>query len=86
MRNFTPPPQTLRKAKLDNLALVPGSLLPFKKEWQQLADSLPEGSTLIVLPAAKGAARTTLLKVSQSLKSNGRRVITLALDQISNGL
>ena len=32
MRSLTSPPRALRKAKLDNLALVPGSLLPFKAE------------------------------------------------------
>jgi hypothetical protein len=78
MRSITPPPQAIRKAKLDNLALVPGSLLPFKKEWQQLANSLPEGSTLIVLPTAKGSARTILEKVSQALKAKGRRVTTIS--------
>ncbi len=30
----TRPPRRLRKARLDNLVLVPASLLPFKEQWQ----------------------------------------------------
>jgi hypothetical protein len=31
-RSFSLPPPAVRKARLDNLALVPASLLPYKKE------------------------------------------------------
>lgn len=50
---FTRPPLGLRRAKLDNLALVPASLLPFKAKWQRLANDLPEGNILIILPETK---------------------------------
>ena len=80
---IAPPPQALRKAKLDNLALVPGSLLPFKKEWQQLANSLPEGSTLIILPFSDSSARRTLEKVSSSLKAKGHAVMTVSAERVS---
>ena len=77
------PPAALRRATLDNLALVPGSLLPFKKTWQGLANQLPEGTTLIVLPSSTGSVRTTLEKVSNSMKAKGRRVTILSQDQLS---
>ena len=75
--SWNKPPHALRKAKLDNLALVPGSLLPFKEEWQKLANDLPEGSTLIILPSSNGSARQTLENVSCSMKAKGQRVTTL---------
>ncbi len=37
-------PRALRKSKLDNLALVPASLLPFKEQWQEVANSKQQGS------------------------------------------
>ena len=80
MRSFTPPPQALHKAKLDNLALVPASLLPYKQEWQALANTLPSGSTLIVLPAKPGAARKALERVSSQISSKGSRVTTVQQD------
>ncbi len=71
------PPVPLRRATLDNLALVPGSLLPFKQEWQKLANQLPDGSTLIILPSSNGSARTTLEKVATGLRRKGQHVQTV---------
>ena len=45
---FRRPPRVLRKAQLDNLALVPASLLPFKEQYQQIANELPHGVSLII--------------------------------------
>src|SRR5205823_3714796 len=35
---LTSPPKALRRAKLDNLTLVPGHLLPFKAQYQRIAN------------------------------------------------
>lgn len=61
---FTKAPLTLRRPglRLDNLALVPASMLPFKEKWQA-ANRLPEGDVLIILPQAKRQTRETLEKV-----------------------
>ena len=72
--SFSQPPQALREAHLDNLAIVPASLLPDKAEWQALANTLPAGSTLIVLPSKPSAARAALEQVSRSLSAHGSRV------------
>ncbi len=82
-RDFTAPPRVVRKAKLDNLALVPDSLLPFEKERQELANQLPAGSTLIILPSSDSSARRTLEKVSSMLKAKGHRVRTLPAELVS---
>jgi hypothetical protein len=47
---FSSPPRRLQQATLDNLVLVPASLLPYKAVWQQLANDQPPGTTLVVLP------------------------------------
>jgi hypothetical protein len=81
MSRSAPPPSDLRKAKLDNLALVPGSLLPFKDEWPKLANEMPEGTTLIILPPT-GPARRALQKVGASMRARGQRVTTLSHEQL----
>lgn len=45
------PPRSLRRSTvhLDNVALIPASLLPFKAEWQAIANDLADGEILIVL-------------------------------------
>ncbi len=80
--SWSKPPHLLRKAKLDNLALVPGSLLPFKREWQELANQLPEGSTLIVLPSSDCPVRRTLEKVSSTLRAKGHQITTLPAELV----
>ena len=76
MRNryrFTRPPKALRRAqvKLDNVALVPGSLLPFKNQYQEIANSLPKGGILIVFPHEL-KQRRAFEKTAVQLKQKGR--------------
>jgi hypothetical protein len=75
---FSSPPRALRTAKLDNLVLVPASLLPFKAEYQALANQQPSGTTLIVLPAGDSLPRRTLELVATRLQAKGQavRIIT----------
>jgi hypothetical protein len=75
------PPTALQRARLDNLAIVPASLLPEKAEWQALANTLPVGSTLIVLPSKPSAARSALEQVSRNLSAHGSRVTTIEQDE-----
>ena len=65
------PPRRLRQARLDNLVLVPGSQWPYKAAWQELANALPHGSTLIVLPSQECPQRRTLQGVASSLRAKG---------------
>jgi hypothetical protein len=78
-------PRPLRRAgvKLDNLALVPASLLPFKAEWQTLANQLPAGAVLVVLPAEGGSPRRILETVTTPLEAKGHRVTTLSAEKYS---
>jgi len=63
---------------MDNVALVPASLLPFKARWQAVANDLPRGDILIVLPDSASAARRTLQSIGTILKTKGHQVTTIA--------
>lgn len=71
---FIRPPRALRKARLDNLALVPASMLVYKEQWVRLANTLPSGGVLILLPNG-GNARATAKAVADALKADGRHVM-----------
>jgi hypothetical protein len=58
------------------VALVPASLLPFKREWQSVANGLPKGSVLLC-PTTNPRQQKILEQVSTHLKSKGHRVRTL---------
>ncbi len=73
-RRFARPPRSLTNAKLDNVALVPASLLPFKREWQQVANELPAGGVLICVPDQEDKRRETFIAVARQLRDKGMRV------------
>ena len=76
-------PRALRKAKLDNLALVPASLLPFKEQWQEVANSKPGEHVLIVLPKVENRPRTVLQRVAAQLREHGHAVTMLSAKEFT---
>jgi len=74
MRSFTSPPRALHKAKLDNLALLPASLLPFKAEYQAIANQQAPGTILVVLPTSDSLPRRTLERVITRMQARGQPV------------
>ena len=89
MRNyyrFTRPSPRIRRAKRDNLALVPASLLPFKSQWQAIANGLSHNGVLIILPVGEGRHYKTLNIVASLLKADGHQVTTLPAHQFTTPL
>jgi hypothetical protein len=76
-RVVSSPPPALRKAKLDNLVLVPASLLPLKGEYQAIANQQAPGTTLVVLPAGDSLPRQTLERVAMRMQEKGQPVRVL---------
>jgi hypothetical protein len=74
-------PRAVRKAKLDNLALVPASLLPFKEQWQDVANSKPGEHVLIVLPEMEKRPRRVLERVAAELREKGHQVTTISAEE-----
>jgi len=60
-----------------NPTVVPGSLFATRGLWQQVADSLPTGTMLVVLPAGDGVLRRALESVAFVLRAQGHPVTTV---------
>jgi len=75
------PPRAIRKAKLDNIALVPASLLPFKADYQDRANKLPTGSVLCVPGTPR--QQKIIASVKEFFRTHGHTVYTLPLEKIS---
>jgi hypothetical protein len=77
-------PRALRRpgVKLDNVALVPASPLPYKKEWQDkkewqaVASGLPHG-TVLMCSTTNPRQKKILEQVSAHLKRKGHRMQTV---------
>jgi len=74
---FTRPPRPIRRASKDNVALVPGSLLLQKAIYQHIANALPRGAVLIVLPADSPVQKQAMLDVAKQLGKQGLQVSVL---------
>jgi hypothetical protein len=56
-------------------------LLPYKREWQALANQLPAGSILILHSHTPARPRDHLSCIAQQLRSRGRSVTTISADR-----
>lgn len=74
-------PHALRRSAvyLDNIALVPASLLPLRAKWKEIADSLPHGETLIILPSQR-KQQCVAHSVASQLRAKGKLVAVIDRD------
>jgi hypothetical protein len=79
---FTRPPKALRNAKLDNIAIVPASLLPFKTTWQKAANKLPKRGVLLCHSRKNTRQRKLLERVEEVFKRLGYAVMNLPIEQV----
>ena len=79
-------PRALRRppVRLDNVALVPAHLLPRKAEYQALANDLPVGDILVVLPPPESRERPTMERVAQLFRAKGRHVTVLTEERLAS--
>lgn len=77
---FTNPPKALRKATLDNIILVPASALPFKAQYQKIANNLPKGSVLICHSLRNIGQQKLLETVSTLFQQRGHRVTMISTE------
>lgn len=80
--NYSPfhrPPTPLFKIKLDNIIIVPASMLPFKDKWEKVANNLPRGSVLIYHSPTNTQQKRVLESVENSFRVKGHTVTNLAM-------
>ncbi len=76
--HITKPPQDVRNARMDNIALVPASLLVGENnKYQTIINNLPKGSVLICETPQKPRISRILEQVAASLREQGHFVKTL---------
>ena len=68
--------------RLDNIALVPAHLLPRKAEYQAIANQLPAGDILLVLPPPDSRERVTMERVAATFRAKGRHVRVLTEERL----
>ncbi len=81
------PSRALRRpgVQLDTVAIVPAHLLPCKTAYQAIANTLPRGAMLIVLPTADTPEKRLLQTAAQRFKAKGRHVTTIPEAAVTEG-
>lgn len=69
-----PRPKPVRVSEIlrHNTAIVPASQLKAIKKWQQTANDMPSGSTLLVLPIGNGHLRKVARRLKVSFDAQGQ--------------
>ena len=78
---LTNPPKALLKARLDNIAIVPASMLGLKALWQITANTLPQGGVLLCHSPQNSRQRKLLERVGETFREQGHVVMNLSVDQ-----
>jgi peptidase E len=79
---FAKPPKALLKAKLDNIAIVPASMLPFTKTIQQMLTNLPKGAVFLCHAEENARQRKLLERVEETFKQQGHVVKNLSMEEV----
>ncbi len=79
---FRRAPAPIFRAQLDNIAIVPASLLPFKNTWQKIANNLPRGAILICHYPTNSNQQKLLENISSSLRDKGKSVMNISAERI----
>ena len=62
--------------------LLPGSLLPYRSQWQPYVDTLAANTVLVVMPASATRLQQVLDRVASELAAAGRPVARLTTAQL----
>jgi hypothetical protein len=80
---FTNPPKALLKARLDNIAIVPASMLGLKALWQTAANTLPQGGVLLCHSQQNTRQRKLLERIGETFRQQGHAVMNLPVEQVA---
>jgi hypothetical protein len=79
---FTRPPKALLRARLDNIAIVPASMLPLKKTVQELLSGLPPGAVFLCHSQENVRQRKLLERVGETFRQHGHAVVNLPRERL----
>jgi hypothetical protein len=79
---FTKAPKALLKARLDNIAIVPASMLPFQKALQEPISNLPQGAVFLCHAEENIRQRKLLERVEETFREQGHTVMNLSVREV----
>jgi hypothetical protein len=79
---LTNPPKALLKARLDNIAIVPASMLPLTKMVKEKVNTLPKGGVFLCYAKENSRQRKILERVEETFREHGHAVMNLSMREV----
>jgi hypothetical protein len=79
---FTKPPKALLKARLDNIAIVPASMLPLTKILKEKVNTLPQGAVFLCYAEENTRQRKIIERVGETFREQGHVVRSLSMSEV----
>jgi len=68
---------------MDNIAIVPASLLGLKALWQTAANTLPQGGVLLCHSQQNARQRRLLERIGETFRQQGHAVMHIPIEQVA---
>ena len=79
---FTQPPKALLKARMDNIAIVPASMLPLTETLKERIHTLPSGAVFLCYAEENTRQRKILARVEETFREHGHTVMHLSMGEV----
>jgi hypothetical protein len=79
---LTSPPKALLKARLDNIAIVPASMLPLPQTLKEKVNTLPQGGVVLCYAAENTRQKKILERVGETFREQGHVVRSLSVSEV----
>jgi hypothetical protein len=79
---LTNPPQALLKARLDNIAIVPASMLPLTQTLKEKVNTLPKGGVFLCYATENTRQQKILERVEETFREQGHVVRSLSMREV----
>ena len=79
---LTNPPKALLKARLDNIAIVPASMLPLTEILKEKVNTLPKGGVFLCYAKENSRQRKILERVEETFREHGHAVRSMSIGEV----
>jgi hypothetical protein len=76
------PPKALLKARLDNIAIVPASMLPLTRILKEKVNTLPKGGVFLCYAQENTRQRKILERVEETFREQGHAVTSMSMGEV----
>jgi hypothetical protein len=79
---ITNPPKAILKARLDNIAIVPASMLPLMDTLKEKVKTLPQGAVFLCYAEKNSKQRKLLERVEETFREHGHAVKSMSVGEV----